>query len=281
MKKWSIGIVITTLALMMAPAWSADLPLKAPSAAPPTYSWAGFYLGGNIGGGWGRSNTDPSLVGGNGFTVVQSDLGSISPHLDGALGGAEAGYNWQMKSVVFGLETDIQATGQRGSSQLADTLFRQNLCIAPCVPPPPTPVNGTFNYSDRLPWFGTLRGRLGFTPAERWLVFATGGLAYGKIESDATMNVPAGACLAPCVLPPSTAGGSFSHTKTGWVVGGGVEAALGGNWTGKLEYLHIDLGDTTDTFTAALTTPFAGTYTINSHMTDDIVRAGLNYRFGG
>ena len=82
--------------------------------------------------------------------------------------------------------------------------------------------------------------------------------------------------------PPSVVG-SASATKVGWVAGGGVEAHLTDNMTAKLEYLYMDLGAFNDvliasgsqgTATATVTTTFSG------RMTDNIVRVGLNYKFG-
>jgi outer membrane immunogenic protein len=160
--------------------------------------------------------------------------------------------------------------------------LHQLACAAPCIPGPPIPESGTFGYSEKLDWFGTVRGRAGVVTAERWLLFVTGGLAYGKVESSGTINVPAaGVCTpGPCGTPlPTTAGASFSHTNTGWALGGGIEAAINRNWTAKLEYLHIDLGNTTDSFRAVLPPPFGGTYTITNRVTDDILRVGLNYQF--
>jgi len=122
-------------------------------------------------------------------------------------------------------------------------------------------------YQNKLPWFGTFRGRLGFTPAERWLVYVTGGLAYGEVTTSETSNVN-GANVAF----------STDRTKLGWTLGGGVEAALWGNWTGKLEYLYIDFGTVNNTLIGiAPITPIV----TSSHVTDQIVRVGLNYRFGG
>jgi outer membrane immunogenic protein len=65
------------------------------------------------------------------------------------------------------------------------------------------------------------------------------------------------------------------------VVGAGVEAALGGGWTGKVEYLHMDLGSVSDTFVSTTTFPFRGTFVATSRITDEIMRVGVNYRFGG
>jgi outer membrane immunogenic protein len=96
-------------------------------------------------------------------------------------------------------------------------------------------------------WFGTVRGRIGYA-WDRALLFASGGLAYGNVHA----NTP----LA-----------SFDTTNAGWALGGGVEFALQGPWTAKVEYLHIDLGD-------------VGTVLGQNVSYDaDLVRAGLNYRF--
>jgi outer membrane immunogenic protein len=265
---------------------AADLPVapvyKAPIVAPAaSYNWTGFYLGGNAGGSWGRSNTD--VVFDPLFRLSVASTGSASQAMRGALGGLQAGYNLQTSALVFGLETDIQITSQKGDALLADTVTTPQDCLAPCTPPPPLVTTGTLDHAQKLPWFGTLRGRVGVTPADRWLVYGTGGLAFGEIRTDATFTMPAGGglCFAPCTpAPAGSAAGSFSQTKAGWVVGGGVEAALGGGWTGKLEYLHMDLGSVSNTF-ASTVFPFNGTFTVSSRVTDDIVRAGVNYRFGG
>jgi outer membrane immunogenic protein len=97
-------------------------------------------------------------------------------------------------------------------------------------------------------WFGTVRGRLGFAQ-DRALWFVSGGLAYGDVH----VSVP---------------GASISDTNAGWTLGGGVEFALQGPWTAKVEYLHVNLGDVT----------LAGVST-GSDFDADLVRAGLNYRF--
>lgn len=78
----------------------------------PVYNWTGFYLGANLGWSFGRSSTD--------YTVAGLPFGSTSQRMDGILGGLQAGYNWQNGRGVFGLEADIQATGQKGNSNLTD-----------------------------------------------------------------------------------------------------------------------------------------------------------------
>lgn len=102
-------------------------------------------------------------------------------------------------------------------------------------------------------WLGTTRARVGYA-FDRWLPYLTGGVAYGDIRAD-------------------QANGASSTTKTGWTAGGGVEYGIDRNWSAKLEYLHVDLG--TATFMGAA----SGTPTLRVPITDDIVRAGLNYRW--
>jgi outer membrane immunogenic protein len=114
-------------------------------------------------------------------------------------------------------------------------------------------TDGAGQCQTKQSWLGTTRARVGYA-FDRWLPYLTGGVAYGDIRAD-------------------QANGSSSTTKTGWTAGGGVEYGIDRNWSAKLEYLHVDLG--TATFMGAA----SGTPTLNVPITDDIVRAGLNYRW--
>jgi outer membrane immunogenic protein len=225
--------VVTAAAADLRAAPPAPPPNQA--AAPvgtPLYTWTGLYAGFNLG--YGRGAVD------SGFRN-----GVISGRPRGVIGGGQVGYNWQAGSAVFGIEADLQASGQRAqtTSTTAGLVIREK---------------------DEIPWFGTVRGRLGFTPTDGLLLYGTGGLAYGRAKASGTVTVP------------GSGTGSFatSDVKLGWTVGGGVEAALIGRWTLKVEYLHIDLGN------LALNTTIAGApLTGKARIKDDIVRVGLNYRF--
>jgi outer membrane immunogenic protein len=242
----------------------------------PGYNWTGFYVGANLGGSFGRSTTD--------YVIAGVPFGSTSQRMDGVVGGLQAGYNWQWGRGVFGWEADIQATSQRGSSILTDFIpgvpgTPAIPCIfidgpnTPCQPGtgiPGTPgipaVNGVVAYQNKLPWFGTFRGRIGFTPAERWLVYATGGLAYGDVSTFETLNVNGAS-----VFLSSTA------LRLGWTAGLGIETVIAYGWTVRFEYLYIDFGSINDTLIGiAPITPVA----TRSHVTDNIVRVGFNYGFG-
>src|SRR6202451_4451847 len=149
---------------------AADLALKAPPPPPVVDQWTGWYAGLNLGGRWGRSSTYYTGTG-VGFAPF-----TTSQNMDGVLGGGQIGYNWQFnKSWVFGLEADIQGTGQRGSIGFPPvTTTIAGIAV--------TTVTTTGTLTQSLPWFGTVRARLGVEPRSNWVLYATGGLAYADIR---------------------------------------------------------------------------------------------------
>ena len=236
---------------MTGAASAADLPArmvtKAPPPPPPMYNWTGFYIGANVGGSWGRQ--DVSLVTAAGALTNGNDI-------NGVIGGGQIGYNWQgfNSRWVFGIEADIQGSGQRGSG----SFFIPGGGVLLVIPPT------TVAYEDKLNWFGTVRGRIGWAMGDqgRFLPYITGGFAYGEGNLNG-----AGSVLGTAV--------AFNTTKTytGWTVGAGIEWAFWDRWSAKAEYLYIDFGNGP---TIALTPAF--TLTTN-HLTDNIGRVGVNYRF--
>jgi outer membrane immunogenic protein len=247
---------------------AADLAPRYTKAPPPivaVYDWTGFYIGGNIGYSWGRSSDTSTLTNGAGTVLFTS---AASSNLNGVVGGGQIGYNWQMQSWVFGLEGDIQGTGEKGTRNfvcptgICTPTFGQ---IA-VFPGPAVPAA----LSQKIDWFGTVRGRVGFLAAPTVLLYATGGLAYGGVNSSETLGA----------LP---VGFSSSSTNVGYTVGAGVEGAIGGNWTAKLEYLYIDLGKMSGSFLTTIPALGGGFVTANygSRITDNVLQVGLNYKFGG
>jgi outer membrane immunogenic protein len=196
------------------------------------YSWTGAYIGVTAGYGWGDSRFDDGARS-NPFDI------------DGLVIGGTIGYNLQLQgNVVIGVEADISysdISGSFGPGNLGQPNGLGWGCgTGACV----TDVN----------WFGTLRGRLGYAAADSLLIYATGGLAYGSIDS-AIRN---------------DADWITGNTAVGWTVGGGIEYVLRPGWTAKLEYLHVDLG-WTDRNAAE---------NFRSDAVFDVVRLGLNYRLG-
>ena len=187
-------------------AHAADLPYgRAPYTVNQplnAYSWAGPYLGGNLGYAWGSVHnnvTNPS----------------------GVAGGVQGGYNWQNGHFVFSVEGDLQLNG-------ADDTF------AP------------WKFSN--PWFGTVRGRAGYA-FNNILFYGTAGLAFGSLRAD-------------------TFGLTESHTSAGWTAGVGAEFGLAQNWSAKIEYLYVDLSDSTFNLTG-----------MSNGYQFGLVRAGVNYHF--
>ncbi len=228
----------------------ADIPVKAPlPPAAPVFSWTGFYAGLNVGGSWGRARSDfaiSSLV----TSIAVSD--SISP--DGVIGGGQLGYNWQLDpNWLIGAEADIQASGEKASATRFDAVDVEGV---------------TTNYEAKIEWFGTLRGRLGYVFDRRILLYATGGLAYGRVSISGTSTDTFGTTQFSTAF-------SNADVNTGWTAGAGVEGvAWDSRWTWKVEYLYLDLG-TVDTAASTVFTTTHGT----TKFTDNVVRAGLNLHF--
>src|SRR5712671_1189520 len=239
-----IILMVSTALMIAGPAAAADLSRRpAPSYAPaPLPPWTGFYIGANAGGGSGNAVSD--------FSVGGASFASVDNSLTGAVGGGQLGYNWQSGSMVFGLETDIQASTAKGTLS------------APCVPGL-CGVALTATYSQEISWFGTVRGRIGYAAAG-WLLYGTAGYAYGQVDTNA--NASAG---------PATATFNARDFMDGWTAGGGVEVQLAPRWSLKGEYLYVDLGRASHSFA------FAGLPTLvdSAHVTLDVVRAGVNFRF--
>jgi outer membrane immunogenic protein len=238
MRRFAFAVAL--LPMIGGVAKSADLPV--PPA--PMGGWNGFYLGLNAGGGLGNGRSDFAIVGGPFFASVNNSLGGA------AIGGAQAGFNWQTGLWVVGLEADIQASGLKGTLS------------APCLPA----VCGlplSASYSQSVPWFGTARGRLGIAGAG-WLAYATAGYAYGRLDTDASASAG-----------PAAATASLRETRNGWTAGGGIEVMMAGGWTGRLEYLYLDLGRTSTTWTLAGLPGISD----DARLTMNVVRVGVNRRF--
>jgi outer membrane immunogenic protein len=228
---------------------AADMFVKAPyTAAAPSWSWTGLYIGGNAGYGIGLNQTTQTANAAAGFLAsVPITEDTMAPQ--GFVGGGQIGYNWQVSpNWLVGVEGDFQGSSQKDSS-----------CSLECGFIP-------LNASQNLQWFGTARARLGYVTGD-YLWYVTGGGAWAKINSDDSISAFGGSDSA-----------SFSDTKGGFAVGAGVETHLAGNWTAKFEYLYMDLGTLTNSFATPNTLGAGSSFTVDSKIRDNIVRVGLNYK---
>jgi len=266
-------LIAALFASATAPALAADLPYKAPPPAPvmiPVVNWTGFYIGINGGYSWGKAGRELSFF--NPLTGIQiiPPVGSgatSDSNLNGGVFGGQLGYNWQSGNWVFGFETDAQWTGQRGTaSRLCGVLAT---AAGACLPG--VALGTSAAVEQHLDWFGTFRGRAGVLVTPSTLLYVTGGAAYGSLNTDITVT-----SITPLGLPVSVTR-SGESSKFGWTIGGGVEAMFGTNWSGKLEYLYMDLG-TVESTTGIGTGVLIGT-NLSTRVTDSIFRAGINYHF--
>lgn len=252
MRKLLASIFISNLAAVAVamPVLAADLParqyVKSPAVAPPVpyYDWSGFYVGVNVGGSWGHSNSTNTALDG---TFVSSGSGNDSA----VIGGGQIGYNLMVAPhFLLGVEADVQ-----GSSSSATV----------------TSPDGSNSFASKLDDFGTVRGRAGFT-ADNWLFYGTGGFAWSQGSVTRT-QIAAVASVPPIPAPAGTVE-TASNTRTGWAAGAGVEWGITPNWTARVEYLYLDLGSVTSVF------PLANRQqTTSANMS--IARIGVNYKFGG
>jgi outer membrane immunogenic protein len=186
MNNWKTIAALVVAVSATGAAHAADLSYKAAPVyapqLPPAFSWTGFYAGANLGGGFSADN------------AFNSYLGTNAGRAKGAVGGVQVGYNYQVSPrFVVGIENDFIASSMKTSQ------------------------NGVNDV--RVPFFGTGRGRAGFTFLDsRLLVYGTGGMAFGQVNDT-----------------------GVDKLRIGWTGGGGVEWAFRPNWSAKIELLYTDL----------------------------------------
>ncbi|MFB9341793.1 outer membrane protein [Aminobacter aganoensis] len=224
--------------LGQASAQAADVlsePVPAPVEERFARDWSGFYIG--VAGGIGGGEFDNSYV-------IATEVGPIgyfaSDRAFGGFGGVQVGYNHQIApNWMAGVEADFSLSGIKAEhSETTDDY--------------------SSNYAIQIDWFGTLRGRLGYTQ-DNVLFYGTGGAAYGRIAySDQTSD---------------GYNESLSDTSLGWTAGAGVEHGITSDITLKTEYLYVDLGSLKST-----NLMFTGDR-IEMNTAFHTLKTGLNYKF--
>src|ERR1700688_2350188 len=246
---------------------AADLPVKAPAYKAPVvvpYNWTGFYIGGSAGYAWMNSTDEITVAPPTSLISSGSVPSSVSLDPNGFIGGAQVGYNWQAPGTmwVYGIEGDISWA---------------NLDKTVSAPGgPDTTGVRVITAQQKLDSLGTLRGRLGWTPADRVLLFVTGGLAvgHGSLSTALTRLPPSAGCVGGA---NNCAQGSVSDTKAGWTIGGGLEWAFANNWSVKAEYLYFDIGSLSHTMTDPNFPAII--FNASADFKGSIARAGVNYHF--
>jgi outer membrane immunogenic protein len=261
----AVSVLSLLIAVPIAAARAADMPLKAPPAPPAMYSWTGCYAGATIGGAWGRSNysgtptgdfTTPEPIGEPSIIPNLSAISSGTLDPASVIGGGGIGCNWQTGQVVFGVEADLSAWD----------LSKQSVVTGAGDPEAPG-TTLTAATSESSHWLATVRPRLGYAQ-NNWLFYVTGGAAFAR------------ATFAQSVFfnASNTAqSGSMTNSLTGWTVGGGIEVAVAPNWLLKAEYLYVGFPtQTINEFNSAFPT---FTETATNRLSGSIFRVGVDYAF--
>jgi outer membrane immunogenic protein len=237
-------VLAAAVAFSTAPAFAADLPAPPPPQAPAAYVPVAAPI-------YNWSGIYVGINGGYGFGdsawSPAGFTGTGNFDVNGPLVGGTVGVNFQTGQFVFGVEADIDWSDINGSTTNATTCGTD-----------------TCTFQTRNDWLGTVRGRVGYA-FDRLLIYATAGGAYGDIKGTFTD-----------VTTPFTA--SASNAQFGWTAGGGVEYGITENLTAKVEYLFVDLSNGSLSCTGG---PCAAVGAVPVSFDASLVRAGINFKFGG
>jgi outer membrane immunogenic protein len=235
-KTWLSTVAAVALLAASSAAFAADL--AAPAPAPiimPTYNWTGFYIGANLGGAWASGTLTDNLTG-----------ASFTGNHSGVIGGGTVGYNWQISpNFVVGIEGTFDGTSIGTTS---------NIVSVPILGTP-TAVQGSIGTN----WVSTLAARFGIA-VNNILYYAKGG--GGLADNSASLtNTITGTSV------------STSNTRSGWLVGGGIEYGMTPNWTIKAEYDYLRMSNWTNSGPLSPVDTFSLSRQIN------MFTVGVNYKF--
>ena len=234
-KSWSKRQLMFTTSVLALLAASNAEAQEIPNFAAGS-GWQGLYAGLHGGYGWGETDFSCFIVS-PGFVSGPCTPPDGSYDTDGVLAGAQIGYNWNLAGFLVGLESDISFSAIEG-----DAFF------------------GGKKPTSELDWLATLRARAGVFVTDHVLIYGTGGVAWGDWEDS---------------FVPTETRNTWSNWQTGWTVGGGVETKVT-EWVSiKAEYLYVDFGDDTHTWTDTVGDA-SGTATFDHQI--HTVRVGLNVK---
>jgi outer membrane immunogenic protein len=234
----------TAMAADMRPAPAPAPVYKAPMVPP--FSWTGFYIGGNLGAAWTNTN------------ITEANFGLTFNNGNNAVfvAGGQVGFNYQVGSVVFGVEGDFDWAANNNNTTVAVI----------------GPLGHSFTASANDRWMATLAGRLGYA-FDRWMIYAKGGGGWVGANGFTVTDITTGFTATP----------GNSSTVTGWLVGGGFEWAFANNWSFRAEYDYFGLSGRSFTIPGGVIPALgAAADTFNTGTSNiQMATVGINFRFGG
>jgi outer membrane protein OmpA-like peptidoglycan-associated protein len=220
--------------------------------------WNGAYIGVNLGYNWGNANTSyTALPDEDSFTDLANQTQKLSPH--GVMAGGQAGYNWQFGENarwLIGMQTDFDWANVSRTRVISPVIDAAGDSDG---------ASSFLGTRERLGTFGTTRLRFGAALTDRFLVYATGGAAYGDVRYDGEVSYPDEDYYA-----------TRKRLKLGWTAGGGFDWMIAPRWFANLEYLYYDLGNET---CVAAADPADDDFAVGFRWktTGQIARIGINY----
>jgi outer membrane immunogenic protein len=282
MQKLSLlGLITFAAGMLGGAAQAADMPLKAPPpAAPVMYNWTGFYIGGHIGGAWADLNGHDrfdhidghNCFWGDGSLVCFDDNG-FGRNRGRFIGGGQIGFNYQVGQWVWGVEGQISAIGSNNDDDACGFVTINGV-----------PRDHLFRCGNRGNWIATIAARLGVTFGQtgNWLLYVKGGGAFADSRFGLRLRDDCAAVFDAVICDPNNF--AFNNrnddTRTGWMIGAGLEYGAWGNWSWKLEYNFMDFGHTNRHFDNVMATCQCRLiHDLDFDRQISVVKLGLNYRF--
>jgi outer membrane immunogenic protein len=277
-KLFLLGLGMVTAMMVGGVAQAADMPVKAPPmAAPVMYNWTGFYIGGHVGGAWADRNGHDRFDGDRCFwgewsgRVCFDDNNGFGRNKGHLIAGGQVGFNYQINQWVWGVEGQISA------------VFNDNDNDSPCGF---FTWNGTrdhlFRCDERGGWIATIAARLGMTFGQtgNWLLYVKGGGAFADARFRPRLRDDCPLTWTFC----NSNNFSFNNnddTRTGWMIGAGLEYGAWANWSWKLEYNFMDFGNDNHRFDHLIASCACNLrHDFDNDFQIHVVKFGLNYRFG-
>jgi outer membrane immunogenic protein len=253
--------------------------------------WTGFYLGGNAGY-WQAQPDEVTTTGSANFVnptfesgtsnianaLAQIGTNHFSLNPNGLIGGGQVGYNYQFnQGILLGLNADFdELTNSDNTYTLQKSVNLADFDES---------YAGSLSVKQKINYLGTVRARVGYLFYPTFLLYATGGFAYGNVTLDTAWT--AQESLGSTVFPGIATQNNVSKTLTGWTAGGGIEWLFKPNWSASLEYTYYNLDGLNAPVTLAQinesTSPpvLWGSATANTALSLSVgtIRLGINYHF--
>ena len=276
-KLFLLGLSTFAAVMLGAAAQAADMPLKAPPlAAPVMYNWNGFYIGGHVGGAWVDRNGHDRFDGiNNCIGRVCFDDNGFGRNDGRLIAGGQVGFNYQVGQFVWGIEGQISAVARHNDDGDRCGFFSGQVVVGG-----PIVHDSLFRCQNRSDWIATLAARLGMTFGEtgNWLLYLKGGAAFADGRFGIRLRDDCPVSWTFC--NNNFAFNNDNNTRTGWMVGVGVEYGWTDYLSWKLEYNFMDFGHRDIHFDNVLTP--CGCRFVHDLDFDrqvSVVKLGLNYRF--